>query len=215
MDPAEIPEFEARLAVDPTLRRLVADWDEELSPLAEAVEPIVPPERAKTRLMATVDPDRADPRAARGPRRSPWLGWFGGIALAGTVAVALLVVLPEVRFAPAPSPAQSAFTAEIAAEDGSLLIRAALSGEALTVERLSGDVPPGRVLELWLIAAGADAPVSLGVLPEGATTILTVPDGLALAFAGGVLAVSDEPAGGSPTGAPTGAVLALGAITTL
>jgi len=30
-----------------------------------------------------------------------------------------------------------------------------------------------------------------------------------------VLAISDEPPGGSPTGAPTGAVLAVGAVTTI
>jgi anti-sigma-K factor RskA len=218
MDPAEVPDFEARLAVDPALRRLVTDWEQGLAPLAETVEAVVPPERAKARLMATVEPDRASSRAdvsARGARRTPWFGWFGGLALAGAVAVALIAVLPEVRFAPAPSPAQATFAAEIAAEDGSLVIRAALSGATLAVERLSGAAPADRVLELWLIAVGADAPISLGVLPDDASTVLTVPDDLASAFAGGVLAVSEEPVGGSPTGTPTGAVLAVGSITTL
>ena len=38
---------------------------------------------------------------------------------------------------------------------------------------------------------------------------------LRAALEGAVLAISDEPTGGSPTGAPTGDVLALGEITPL
>ncbi len=218
MDPAEIPGFEARLAVDPALRQLVADWEEGLAPLAETVEPVVPPEHARTRLLAAVEPERTASRTAassRRARRNPLFGWLSGLAVAGAVAVALVVALPEVRFAPAPPSSQTAFAAEIAAEDGSLVIRAALTGTELAVERLSGTAPAGRVLELWLIAVDADSPVSLGVLPDGSEAILTVPEDLAPAFAGGVIAVSEEPVGGSPTGSPTGVVLAAGSITTL
>jgi anti-sigma-K factor RskA len=60
---------------------------------------------------------------------------------------------------------------------------------------------------LWLIA-GNNAPVSLGVLPDAGAVTLMVAEALAVQLAGGTLAISDEPDGGSPTGAPTGAVLA-------
>jgi len=39
-----------------------------------------------------------------------------------------------------------------------------------------------------------------------------VPDDLRRRVAGAVLAISDEPEGGSPTGAPTGDVLAVGPV---
>ena len=103
--------------------------------------------------------------------------------------------------------------AQIAAEDGALIVKAsydATSG-ALYVDRTIGAAAPGRALELWLVA-GDDAPVSLGVLPEAREARLSVPENLRIKIAGGVLAISDEPPGGSPTGVATGAVLATGAI---
>lgn len=66
--------------------------------------------------------------------------------------------------------------------------------------------------ELWAIAGDA-APVSLGVVPENGRITLTLPDALRGSPQSGlVLALSDEPPGGSPTGAPTGDVLAVGEV---
>jgi anti-sigma-K factor RskA len=201
MDAAEARAFAVRLDGEPALRRQLAEWEEGLAPLADAVPPVDPPARVKARLEAAIAP--AAPR-----RRS--LGWLGGMLAAGAVAVAVLLVLPARQVTVPPS-----FTASIAATDGTLQLAAALSGDRLRVERLAGAAPEGRVLELWLIAEGAAAPVSLGVLPDAGVADLTIPAALTAAFAGGVLAVSDEPPGGSPTGAPTGTVLATGAITSL
>jgi anti-sigma-K factor RskA len=68
------------------------------------------------------------------------------------------------------------------------------------------------VLELWLIEGDA-APVSLGVLPEAPQARVPLDRALAARIAAGaLLAISDEPEGGSPTGAPTGAVLAAGPV---
>ncbi|PWG68431.1 hypothetical protein DF186_25135, partial [Enterococcus hirae] len=63
--------------------------------------------------------------------------------------------------------------------------------------------------ELWLIADGADAPVSLGVLDNAGTTRIRVPDDIAPGVRTGTIAISIEPPGGSPTGAPTGTVVAM------
>ena len=84
----------------------------------------------------------------------------------------------------------------------------------LRLNRTEGAAATGRSFELWLIA-GQDAPVSLGVLPTANTTRLVVPVNIRAKFKGGVLAISDEPAGGSPTGAPTGAVLATGQLASI
>jgi len=74
------------------------------------------------------------------------------------------------------------------------------------------DVPPGRALELWMLPDGR-APVSMGLV---ATTgierlALRAPAGVALQDIP-ALAVSIEPAGGSPTGAPTGPVILTGRV---
>jgi anti-sigma-K factor RskA len=102
------------------------------------------------------------------------------------------------------------------AEDGSMRILASYDAAdgALLVRRERGTPPPVRVLELWLIAGGA-APVSLGVLPHADDVRLDTAEGLRPQLDSGIFAISDEPLGGSTTGAPTGAVLATGAITSL
>jgi anti-sigma-K factor RskA len=69
-------------------------------------------------------------------------------------------------------------------------------------------LPAGKVAELWLIAP-QHAPKPLGVLASSGPTVMPLPAGLA----GSVLAVSLEPPGGSPTGLPTGPVIAEATLT--
>ena len=75
--------------------------------------------------------------------------------------------------------------------------------------------PQGRAQELWLIADADSAPISLGLLGGEQQIVVPVAESLRGALEGATLAVSDEPEGGSPTGAPTGPVLAAGQITAL
>ncbi|WP_277979677.1 anti-sigma factor domain-containing protein, partial [Sphingomonas phyllosphaerae] len=90
---------------------------------------------------------------------------------------------------------------------------------AAAVDRTSGEVriaaatvPRGRSAELWAIAEGG-APVALGLLEAGRPTRLVVAQTRrALLRAGTTLAVSIEPPGGSPDPAPTGPVVAAGAL---
>lgn len=205
MDAAQRRAFEARLDAEPALRRLVADWDEELVPLADNFEDVRPPKAVKARIDAVLFP------AAQTQRWSLWRLLAGSVA-AAVIAVAVLVTLPV-----DPAPFAPSLTAQIAAEDQSLVVLASFAPETgiLRVDRQTGAAPAGRVLELWLIAEGAPAPVSLGVLPADAVTDITLPADLIPAIAGGTLAISEEPVGGSPTGTPTGAVLAVGAVTTI
>lgn len=70
-----------------------------------------------------------------------------------------------------------------------------------------------KSLELWLIE-GSNAPVPLGLLPNNADGEIIIPENLRNQLKDGVtLAVSLEPYGGSPTGKPTGPVIASGGIT--
>lgn len=74
---------------------------------------------------------------------------------------------------------------------------------------LAGATPrPGHSYELWALPPGKGAPVSLGVLPDAGKLEWTLSATQRSALAHAVhVAVSLEPAGGSPTGAPTGPVL--------
>lgn len=190
--------FEIRLAREPVLRAQVRAWQERLAALAAEVVPVTPPPRVK----AAIDARLFAP--ARG-RRWSWTRFLGGAATAAALMLALLF------WSGPPAPA---LMADIAAEDRSLVyaVRFEPALDRLDVTRTDGAPAAGRVHELWLIAEGAPGPVSLGVIPDDGRVTLALPEAVSAAVAGGTLAVSDEPPGGSPTGQPTGAVLALGMV---
>lgn len=194
--------FEQRLIREPALRAQVRAWQERLATLADEVAPVTPPPRLKAQIEARLFEAAPTPGA-----RWSWSRFLGGAITAGALVIALVL------FSGPPAPGPS-LIAEIAAEDRSLVYSARFDPvrERLELSRLEGASLEGRVHELWLIAEGATAPVSLGVLPADGRVTLELPDALALAMLGGTLAVSDEPPGGSPTGQPTGAVLAIGTL---
>jgi anti-sigma-K factor RskA len=70
-------------------------------------------------------------------------------------------------------------------------------------------------MELWLIPPG-DKPHSLGLIDRNRPVTIKVPqDLMSQVSKEAVLAVSLEPPGGSPTGAPTGPVIANGKLAAL
>lgn len=205
LDLGEAAAFEARLVQDPALRALYAAWAEDFVALADDIPAEAPPAHVRAALETILFPAGAE------TRRAPF-GWLVGGLIAAALAVVLIFnsgLLDPDGF----GPDTPALSADIAAEDRSLIVAAAYdAGEgALYLERVAGTAAPGRALELWLIA-GDTPPVSLGVLPADRQARLDVPDALRAVLDGAVLAISDEPPGGSPTGAPTGAVLAAGPV---
>lgn len=205
LDGEELAVFEARLTMEPALRALVRDWDASLVALTDGIAPITPPAMVKDKPQAVLFPDAAK------PKRSLWTWLAGGVAVAAIVVGAAFLT-PSLIQDPVFEPS---LTASVAAQDGTLVVAARFIAQtnALELTREAGAARPGRVLELWLIAEGSDAPVSLGVLPADTETRIELTQDIAQRLANGLLAISDEPLGGSPTGAPTGEVLAVGPVT--
>lgn len=199
--------FAQRLDAEPKLRALVARWDEQLVPLADGFVETAPPPAIKAKINARLFPQQV---------KTGWSIWriLAGSGLAAALALAVLVILPQV---PPTDTFTPSLSAQIAAEDQSLVVLASFAPDTgvLRIDRQAGAARDGRVLELWLIAEGAAAPVSLGVLPDAEQTDITLPADLVPAITGGTLAISDEPVGGSPVGVPTGDVLAVGVVTAL
>ncbi|QIE44067.1 hypothetical protein G5B38_00175 [Pseudohalocynthiibacter aestuariivivens] len=208
LTPEEVSTFEARLVREPELRALYAAWAEDLAGMTDGITEVRPPRHLQNQIETQIFGVTEKPTLMQ----RLGLGWVSGSLAAAAVAV--VIGLNAGLFDPVPrAPNDPAYVAQIAAEDGSLIVQAAYDAEngALFVQRDAGGAADGRALELWLIA-GDNAPVSLGVLPEDQIASLTIPEALRAGLDGGVLAISDEPPGGSPTGAPTGAVLAVGAV---
>ncbi len=203
---AERIAFAGRVARDPRLRAELALWEESLAPVADEVVPVLPPAAVKRRLEATLFPQQAESRDRRWPRVLPWS--VAGLSSVAAAAV-LLMALPLLR-APEPGPI---LVSELSTPGDELRVLAAYDPArgGFRVERTAGAAPAGRAVQLWAIGA-AGVPVSLGLLADG---LVPLPDALRDEVANLTLAISDEPAGGSPTGAPTGAILATGAVTSL
>lgn len=203
---AERVAFEERLVREPALRQVVMDWDENFASLAEALPPVDPPAMIEARVQARL--------FGAAPRKGWFAPWMGALAAAVLAAVVVAAVFWGGPDAPAGAPTHRA---EISSDTGPLLLTASVSAETgdLSITRVAGEVPEGRVLELWLIAEAVPQPVSLGVVPESGPGVLIVADDHRALLSGAVLAVSDEPPGGSPTGQATGSVLAIGQVVPL
>ncbi|MBK0327304.1 anti-sigma factor [Rhodobacteraceae bacterium F11138] len=206
LDAEAVRAFEARLVSEPALRAAYADWADSFAQLADTIEPVEPP----AHVRKAIDARLFGTTASRGRGGFGWIGWLLGAGVAAALAFVLLT--PDGFDPPGP-----ALTAQIASEDGAMRIAAAWDAQTgeLRLTRQQGDGPPAnRSQELWLIAAGeGSVPVSLGVLPAVENISVAVPEPLRQILAGGTLAITDEPPGGSPTGQATGPIVAIGPIT--
>ena len=207
LTPAETKAFEDALAVAPDLRELYAAWAEDFAQLTDDISPVAPPAALEARIQAAIFglPEPKPSIIAR-------LGLLGPILAGVAAAAVVLVALDQFDVLRDDGPT---FVAEIAAEDQSFVVLASFDPDAntLDMDRTAGGPREGRTLEVWLIA-GDNAPVSLGVWPtDQSKAQLAIMDDIAPLVEGGILAISDEPLGGSTTGAPTGDVLAVGQVT--
>jgi len=71
------------------------------------------------------------------------------------------------------------------------------------------DVPDGRVMEVWTLPSADRGPVSLGILDAVGPAVLHGPD-LPAPAGDQLYEITLEQAGGSPTGRPTGPIVAKG-----
>jgi anti-sigma-K factor RskA len=209
MQGADRDTFAVRLANEPQLAAKLRAWDEHFAQFADSIAPVAPSPALQTNLQYRLF---GKPQAAPGFWNS--LNLWRGLAfasVAGFLALSAYTLRPGVE-----QPPGGALVAQVAGETNAVTL-AAYYDEAkgeLRLNRVTGDAASGRSFELWLIA-GTDAPVSLGVLPPETATRVLIPERLRAKFKDGVLAISDEPTGGSTTGAPTGAVLATGKLTVI
>ena len=209
-----------RVLAEPAFAAEVERWRTHFAALVAAVPDIAPPDALFGRIADSLVPVSASapvPLAVAPIRR----GWaWPSIAVISSMAAALLLAVtltltrpaavvptPERPTAPAllaaavvPTTPGDAVSAVYDPSSGALRLTAA----ALADQR--------HAAELWVIG-GDGVPHSLGLLRGGSTTALTVaPSDRPRLAAAAVLAVSIEPLGGSPTGLPTGPVVAKGVL---
>lgn len=191
--------FEALLSAHPQLARAVAQWEQRLVPLAFETPVIEPPPAVWQAVQARL----FEPARAGAPRWWQRVGWWRGLAGTASAAALVLAVL-----ALTPRPQQPPLVIVMSSSGGAREFVAGLSadGRSLVLKPLGAlALSPAQALELWQVPAHG-APRSLGLVQLQGPTVRHVrlsPDAAALA-------VSVEPSGGSPTGLPTGPIVASG-----
>lgn len=226
--------FEALLPAHPALRAARQAWQERLMPLTLVIEPVQPPPQVWQKIEARIGGQASAASGARGSssvgsastgsssassaaetRRGWWMQlafWRGLSAIAGVAALSLAVLLMN------PGPVQAPIVVVLSAATPSASgvtpasFVASISGDGralVTRPLVDVSMEANRALELWSVPA-TGAPRSLGLISSSGATVVRkgkVLDGTA------ALAVSLEPPGGSPTGAPTGPILYVGKLT--
>ncbi|MGI8705107.1 MAG: anti-sigma factor [Sphingomicrobium sp.] len=196
----------------------VGRWTGHLAQLLQDVEPVLP----RPHVLAAIQQRIAEPRQQSDNvyqlrrRLNVWRGFAAGVSAVAASLAIVLVTRPEpVEQVPVARQPPQPMVATMAGEDSdarlvatwdpgdrSLVVAAAAGVEALT----------GKSHELWVIPAGG-TPRSMGVIPGTEPMHLQVTGPMAdQLIEGATLAVSVEPVGGSPTGQPTGPVIAAGSL---
>jgi anti-sigma-K factor RskA len=193
---------------DRNFAALVAQWEQRLAPWAGEIAEVAPPPAIWDRIAAALPAEQ--------PRSAGWwqsLAFWRGLSLAtGALAAACIGALVYLGNAPQPAPlvaaieggGHRAFVAAIDRKHGTIAVLPA-----------SYTADATRDPELWLIPADGK-PRPLGMLRADRAVSITIPPELVAQTVGNAtLAVSLEPPGGSPTGQPTGPVIATGKLTSL
>lgn len=187
-------------------RAAVWRWERELTPLAQGLKAVQPSPKVWREI---------ERRIARDEPRAPWyerLGLWRGLSLAATAAAIVLAVM--LRTAPVAGPQ---YVAVFSGEQSQPLwvVSADLDRGRMSIRPLNATAPAAdKSYELWVLPADGAAPRSMGLLPTAGPSIESaLPESIRTVLSSAqTLAISVEPAGGSPTGAPTGPVVHTAAI---
>lgn len=205
---------------EPSLHAELEWWQQRLATLVEEVRGITPAPfvwaRIKAELNLTDAARESDSRQSSSFWNNLRLWHWIGIGASAVAATCLLMLAVAPWNVPTPSAISAPYmVASITQDNGVAGWTATMDierGSMVVVPATPTSVPSARAAELWLIPSGQQ-PISLGVIhTDTPTTVDLTPELVAQLGPQAILAVTEEPPGGSPTGAPTGTIIAKGSI---
>ncbi|UYO74760.1 anti-sigma factor [Halomonas qinghailakensis] len=211
---AEREAFEARLANDPQLQTIVADWEEQFFPYTAIVDPVTPSDylwpRIERSMQAASKRSARVSRAVTTPRRLvhslPF--WRAATGLGLAAAVTMGVLLTNVSTEPA-TPEYMVVLLAPQTQSAGWVVQAANRQEIQLIPLGTFEVPEGKALEFWTKADDWQAPVSLGLVQPGQPLRLRL-DQLPPLEDNQLFELTLEDDTGSPTGLPTGPIEFIG-----
>lgn len=200
--------FERWMMESVRVRQEVWFWEEKLGHLGSRSEEEAPPASVWAGIEQRLWPQQhhVKPVEAANDGAGRWL-WPGWSLVATAAALVLTVVLlqqPE----PIDDDRLSGAIVQADVTDPLWLVSESAFERRLKLRPVAATAAEqGKDYELWIVPEDGQ-PLSLGVIPVGDTYQVTLDDrARALLSSSRTLAISLEPVGGSPTGAPTGPIL--------
>jgi anti-sigma-K factor RskA len=196
--------FTTLLAREPGLRRELEYWQRRLNPLVETL----PLRKPRGQVWRNIQ------NRIRGGSHTLWptrvwnsLAFWRSLAAAGVVAL----LLASIAIQQLNSGYQQAIHYVAVLENGQaqpMLVATMDDKNMLTLDMLGPDnTSPDEVMEVWSLPRNGGKPMSLGLLKGERGQLVLSREQVERLQAAGQIAISIEPAGGSPTGLPTGPVM--------
>ncbi|HET9444813.1 MAG TPA: anti-sigma factor [Steroidobacteraceae bacterium] len=194
--------FERLCARDAKAFNAVQRWEDRLVDLLAGVVPVAP---------SALVWDRIKFRVRRESKQKPKKAFatFGNWRFAAAAGIAALAIAFGLWSGFGPGSAQQLANFVDQQQVQLWTIEAPRDRDELRISAADNlALDPARAYELWALPGEGAAPVSLGLMPRSGRGTLQLNDAQRLALSRSrQIAISLEPWGGSPTGAPTGPVL--------
>lgn len=214
LDASERAAVSARRQREPALDAAIGAWERRLAPLNETVAAVAPPRdllaRIEARIAGLAGGDGAVAASAQIVSLERRMKRWRGLAALSTALAACLVIAIGVREMARPQMPRN-YVAVFQKDDASpaFLMSIDLQTRTLSVRPVAAEEQPDKSYQLWIASEQTGGvPQSLGLIEQraGAFTQRVLVSYDAAIVEKATFGVSLEPAGGSPTGRPTGPV---------
>lgn len=211
LDAAEAAQVEIEVERDAALRAAIAASRERFLPLDSLAERLPTDETLWRRIEAALPVQAGDPQKTTAPTpandNSTARRWKP-IALSAMAASVLLAVSLSFSLLRTQEPL---VVAVLLNETGEVQAVVEDFGNQRALVRMLADFDVGtdKTIQVWTLPSKETGPVSLGLIEEARSTTLQSPS-LPRPRGDQLYEITLEPAGGSPTGRPTGPILAKG-----
>ncbi|HSI41958.1 MAG TPA: anti-sigma factor [Xanthobacteraceae bacterium] len=214
LDAPDIARCERLLAEEPDFAVRVEGWRQRLAEIDQTAPLMAPPPQLWSRIEAAAGMARTQaPRRPRQPGRIARLWnhlpvWRGIGLVASAAALLMMAGTAYVVRQSARAPVLVAVLLSDANQPAAI-VNAFRDGRTQFVPLQAIAAPEGKALQVWTLWDRARGPVSVGLLDALRQIDLSVA-GLPAPTPDQLFEVTLEPAGGSPTGRPTGPILMKG-----
>jgi anti-sigma-K factor RskA len=211
--PAQRVEAEQRIERDRDFARLVEQWRTRLSDLDDTAPLVTPDAALWQRIEGQIGSAAPAASAAPGLMSRLWNS-IEGLRAATAVSLASALVFAVVAgvaltYATREAIRKPVYVAILVNDDSrqpGAVVNAFADGRVEMIPLTEINVPPGRALEIWTLWDRSVGPRSVGLIDRAQTVRLNL-DKLPPTGPDQLFEITLEPAGGSPTGRPTGPIL--------